>query len=113
LLVQPPNERGLTIVQSVKEQTLRNQPAALVELSESVAALAATNNPPVKSEWRAASVTEILAGEFAPYDPARFCLAGSDFDCPVEVAIVLALMFHELPTNAAKYRAPQGALRMT
>ncbi len=101
----------LTIVQSVISQTLRDQPAALIKLNDRIAALAATNDLLVKSEWRGASVRNILAGEFAPYDPARFRLDGFDFECPAEVATVLALMFHELTTNAAKYGAlstPRG-----
>jgi two-component sensor histidine kinase len=95
----------LTIVQSVVGQTLRDQPASLIKLNDRIAALAATNDLLVKSEWRGASVTKILAGEFAPYDPARFRLDGTEFECPAEVATVLALMFHELTTNAAKYGA--------
>jgi two-component sensor histidine kinase len=105
----------LTIVQSIIGQTLRDQPAALVKLNDRIAALAATNDLLVKSEWRGASVTKILSGEFAPYDPARFRLDGADFECPAEAATVLALMFHELTTNAAKYgalSAPHGRIML-
>ena len=99
----------LAIVQSVIGQTLRDQPAALVKLNARIAALAATNDLLIKSKWRGAHLTEILAGEFAPFDPARFRLDGGDFECPSEVATVLALIFHELTTNAAKYGALSGA----
>lgn len=98
----------LAIVQSVIGQTLRDQPAALAKLNARIAALAATNDLLIKSKWRGACLTEILAGEFAPYDPARFHLDGNDFECPSEVATVLALIFHELTTNAAKYGALSG-----
>jgi two-component sensor histidine kinase len=106
----------LTIVQSVVGQTLREQPTARAKLNDRIAALAATNELLVKSEWRGAFVKNILAGEFAPYDPARFQLDGEDFECPAEAATALALIFHELTTNAAKYgalSAPHGQIELT
>jgi two-component sensor histidine kinase len=105
----------LSIVQAVIAQTLRDQPAALDKLNNRLAALAKTNDLLIKSEWRGASLKEILADEFAPFDPARFALAGEDFECPSGIATVLALIFHELTTNAAKYgalSAPGGRVRL-
>lgn len=105
----------LSVVQSLVGQTLRDQPAVASKLSARLAALAATNDLLIKSEWRGANVTEILAGEFAPYDPARFHLDGGDFECPSEIATMLALIFHELTTNAAKYGAlstPHGTVAL-
>ncbi len=105
----------LTIVQSIVGQTLREQPTALGKLNNRIAALAATNDLLVKSEWRGAFLKNILAGEFAPYDPARFQLDGDDFECPSEIATALALIFHELTTNAAKYgalSAPHGRIKL-
>jgi two-component sensor histidine kinase len=106
----------LAIVQAVAGQTLRDQPATLGKLNDRIAALAATNNLLIKSEWDGAFLKEILAGEFAPYDPARFALNGEDFKCPSEIATVLALIFHELTTNAAKYGAlsePHGRVTLS
>jgi two-component sensor histidine kinase len=106
----------LTIVQSIIGQALRDQPAARDKLNNRIAALAATNDLLVESEWRGASLKSILAAEFAPYDPARFHLDGDDFECPSEVATALALIFHELTTNAAKYgalSAPHGQIALT
>jgi two-component sensor histidine kinase len=106
----------LSIVQSVITQTLREQPVALGKLNARIAALAITNDLLIKSEWRGAHLKEILAGEFAPYDSARFALNGEDFKCEAEVATVLALIFHELTTNAAKYgalSAPGGRIALS
>jgi two-component sensor histidine kinase len=106
----------LSIVQSLIGQTLRDQPAASGKLNARIAALAATNDLLIKSEWRGANLAEILAGEFAPYDPARFRLDGDNFECPSEIATVLALIFHELTTNAAKYGAfsvPHGIVALS
>ena len=99
----------LAIVQAVAGQTTRDHPVTLGKLNNRIAALAATNDLLIKSEWGGAFVKEILAGEFAPYDPAQFALDGEDFKCPSEVATVLALIFHELTTNAAKYGALSAA----
>jgi two-component sensor histidine kinase len=106
----------LAIVQAVARQTLRDQPATLGKLNNRIAALAATNDLLIKSEWGGAFLKEILASEFAPYDPARFALNGEDFKCPSEIATVLALIFHELTTNAAKYgalSAPHGYVTLS
>ena len=94
-----------SIMQAVASQTLRDQPTALGKLNNRITALATTNDLLINSEWGGAHLREILAGEFAPYDPARFALSGENFECPSEIATVLALIFHELTTNAAKYGA--------
>lgn len=106
----------LAIVQAVASQTLREQPGALGKLNDRIAALAATNDLLIKSEWRGAFLKRILAAEFAPYDHARFRLDGEDFSCPSELATLLALIFHELTTNAAKYGAlsrPGGGVALS
>jgi two-component sensor histidine kinase len=105
----------LAIVETVINRTLRDQPQLCAKLHDRIAALAATNDLLIKDEWRGAALSEILAGEFAPYDAARFKLDGEDFACPSELATVLALIFHELTTNAAKYGAlalPRGRVTL-
>ncbi len=95
----------LAIVESVISRTLREEPELRVKLHDRIAALAVTNDLLIKAEWRGARLRQILAGEFAPHDAAHFKLDGQDFECPSELATVLALVFHELTTNAAKYGA--------
>ncbi len=95
----------LAIVESVISRTLRGQPELRTKLHDRIAALAVTNDLLIKTGWRGAALRAILAGEFAPYDDSRFKLDGDDFECPSELATVLALVFHELTTNAAKYGA--------
>jgi two-component sensor histidine kinase len=95
----------LAIVESVISRTLREEPELRTKLHDRIAALAVTNDLLIKTEWRGASLRQILAGEFAPHDASRFKLDGDDFECPSEIATLLALIFHELTTNAAKYGA--------
>jgi two-component sensor histidine kinase len=92
-------------VQAIVGQALRNQDELLEKVSARLAALGATNDLLVASEWQSAPLREILAQEFAPYGPARFRLHGEDIECPYAIAVVLAMMIHELTTNAVKYGA--------
>jgi two-component sensor histidine kinase len=48
---------------------------------------------------------DLLLGGFAAYGEKRLQLLGPDFDIGPESARHLALLFHELATNAAKYGA--------
>jgi two-component sensor histidine kinase len=96
-------------VQSIVCQSLRDQDGLLETISARLAALGATNDLLVKSEWRGASLRDILVCEFAPYDLSRFELRGEDVDCPNAIAILLALIVHELTTNAIKYGALSNA----
>ena len=85
----------------------------LETVSGRLAALGTTNDLLVRSEWQSAPLREILVQEFAPYDLARFQLRGGDVECPYAVAVLLALIIHELTTNAAKYGAlssPNGQI---
>ena len=95
----------LAIVQALINQTLRGQPDVRGKLNARIAALAGTHDLLIRSEWHGASVREILAGEFAPFDASQFQLKGDDFECPSDIAMVLALIVHELTTNASKYGA--------
>lgn len=100
-------------VQSIVGQSLRGQQDLLETVSARLAALGATNDLLVQSEWRSARLRDILVREFAPYGPSRFQLRGDDIECPCAVAILLALIVHELTTNALKYGAlssPSGRI---
>jgi two-component sensor histidine kinase len=91
--------------QSIIGQSLRDQQDLLETVSARLAALGATNDLLAQSEWRSARLRDILIREFVPYGPSRFQLCGDDIDCPCAVAVLLALIVHELTTNAAKYGA--------
>jgi two-component sensor histidine kinase len=92
-------------VQGIVGQALRNQEDLLETVSGRLAALGATNNLFVNSEWQSAPLREILVQEFAPYGLARFQLCGEDVECSYDLGVLMALMIHELTTNAVKYGA--------
>src|SRR5271169_6650703 len=103
----------LANVQGIVGQTLVDQKVLRDAINERITALGATNDLLVRSNWQSASLREILVREFAPYSLARFQLRGGDIDCPSEIAVFLALVVHELTTNAVKYGAlssPDGRI---
>jgi len=90
---------------AIVRQTLRDQKDIRDDLVGRIAALGETNDLLIKSHWRTASLREILVREFAPYDLYRFDLDGPNIECPSSIAVLLALVVHEMTTNASKYGA--------
>jgi two-component sensor histidine kinase len=90
---------------AIINETLREQKEVRETVSARIASLAATNDILVQSGWRGASLREILINEFTPYGLFRFHLVGEDIECPSSIAVLLAMVIHELTTNALKYGA--------
>jgi len=92
---------------------LRDDKKALEKISGRLRAVAATDELIVNSNEQGAHIGDILKAELEPYDAARVCFQGSPILLPPRLAVTLALVFHELATNAAKYGAlsvPKGQL---
>ena len=101
------NVQGIIGQALVDQKTLRNA------INARITALAATNELLVRSGWQEALSWKILIHEFAPYGLSRFQLRGDDVCCPSALAVLLALVVHELTTNAVKYGAlssPDGRI---
>ena len=82
-------------------------------ISAQLQAVAATDRIIARSDQQGVAIEEILSAELGPYDVARVSLDGPSARLPSKLAVTLALVFHELATNAAKYGAlsvPQGRL---
>ncbi|UOR09321.1 PAS domain-containing protein [Qipengyuania flava] len=101
----------------------RNRPEVAefaAELNETIRALGAAHNYVRPHEGqRASTLSGLLADLLAPYGSAeegRFSVTGPGIEIGARAATPLALIFHELATNSAKYGAlscPEGHLTVT
>lgn len=107
----------LAMVQAIAVQTLRNaaDPGAAREaLVARLVALGKAHDLLLTGEGESADLRAVLADALAIHDdgrPGRFRLGGPPVPCGAPAALSLALMAHELATNAVKYgalRTPEG-----
>jgi two-component sensor histidine kinase len=100
-------------IQSIVSYQLREQPRLRDDIIARLAALAATDDLIMTAQGRGASLRAILFTELKPYGLARISMAGPDIILAPTFALTMALMVHELATNAAKHGAlsvPAGQL---
>jgi two-component system, chemotaxis family, CheB/CheR fusion protein len=109
----------LAIVTALVGQTLKATPAPgefAAAIQGRIAAIARAHSLAVEKDGRVqASLREIIAAEFAPYDSRGHKLAidGDDVALTPNAGLALALVMHELVSNAAKYGSlstPAGRL---
>ncbi len=111
LLVDELNHRvknSLATVQSIAAQTLRStpDPAAFREAFEArIMALSMVHNLLTGAGWEGADLRAVLTGELTPHGADRSSLEGPAVQVSAQEALSLALVIHELATNAAKYGA--------
>ena len=125
LMVNELNHRvknTLATVQGIATQTLTRSeiPTDVREtLTSRLMALARAHDVLTNEKWAGADIHEMAEAAAAPYrgmDSSPFKLNGPRMNVPPNTAIALALVFHELATNAAKYGAlsiPGGEVRLT
>jgi two-component sensor histidine kinase len=71
-------------------------------------ALARTHSRLAEAQRQAVSIRDLLCDELEPYDDGawrRIRLQGPTIDLPADVAVPLAMVIHELTTNAVKHGA--------
>ncbi|MFW6028344.1 MAG: sensor histidine kinase [bacterium] len=112
----------LATVQSLAAQSMRG--TALGEevraaFEGRLLALSRTHDQLSRAGWKATDLASILDVTLAPYRNgvgSRISLAQNPVRLPPQMALTLAMVFHELAANAAKYgalSAPEGALDVT
>jgi PAS domain S-box-containing protein len=98
----------LAVVQSIVNQALRgNHPLELARrlISERLSTLAEAHDLVLGGEGQRASVSAIVAAATRLLDAERLEIAGPDLNVGPRAALSLALIVHELSTNAIKYGA--------
>ena len=101
----------LAMVQSLASQTLRGEsdPAVAYEkLAARLFGLSQAHDVLTGERWHGADLHELVARALQPFvsaESGRATLRGPAVRLPAEGALSMALMFHELATNAVKYGA--------
>ncbi len=100
-------------IQAIIGFRLREHPQVRDEIFSSLAALMDTDDLIAQAQGEGANIRDILSAEMAPYEASRIAVAGPDCILSPKLAVTMALLVHELATNAAKYGAlssPTGKL---
>lgn len=119
LLVNELNHRvknTLATVQSVAWQTFKHaDPEALDRFTGRLSVLSKAHNILTSTAWHKAAVDEIVMTAVEPFGLDRFEVSGPSCDVHPKVAVSLAMVLHELATNAVKHGSlslPTGTVRV-
>ncbi|MBZ9936972.1 PAS domain-containing protein [Mesorhizobium sp. BR1-1-16] len=98
----------LAVVISIANHTLESAPSP-EEFSNSLIgrlhAMARAYGLLSRTNWKTASVKELVEQEAAAFDAARFQAVGPDLRLEPQYGLPIGMVIHELATNAAKYGA--------
>jgi len=99
----------LSTMHAVLHQVLQDQPQVWASIDQRIRALAATDDLIARVDGSGCDIRDLLLSELGPYGHVRFTLNGEPLFLPAKLAVSLALIFHELATNAGKYGAFSSA----
>lgn len=103
----------LSTIHAVVRQVLHDKPQIWAGIDQRIRALSAADDLIARVDNTGCDIKDLLLSELGPYGHVRFTLNGNPLFLPAKLAVSLALMFHELATNAGKYGAlssPRGLL---
>ena len=92
-------------IQSIVGYQLRDNPQLRDSISGRLGALSGTDDLIMATQGRGAPLHEIVSTETGPYDAARAQIDGPTIMLAPKLALSMALIVHELATNAAKHGA--------
>jgi HWE histidine kinase len=95
----------LSTIHAVIHLVLQDQPQIWASIDQRLRALSAADDLVARVDGSGCDIKDLLISELGPYGHVRFTLNGSPLFLPAKLAVSLALVFHELATNAAKYGA--------
>jgi K+-sensing histidine kinase KdpD len=95
----------LATIQSIISFQLRDDPQIRDAILSRLTALSATDDLIMATQGQGAGLRGILSAELRPYGVSRVSMEGPDVLLPPKLALMMALLVHELATNAAKYGA--------
>jgi two-component sensor histidine kinase len=95
----------MATIQSIINYQLRGQPQLRNTIISRLVALSNTDDLMMTGEGVGARIGDIISNELVPYDTSRISIKGPDLFLCAEFSLTMALMVHELATNAAKYGA--------
>ena len=103
-------------IHAVLHQVLHDEPQVWNTIDHRIRALSATDDLIARVDGTGCDIKDLLRSELGPYGHVRFNLNGDPLFLPAKLAVSLALIFHELATNAGKYgafSAPRGMLQVS
>jgi two-component sensor histidine kinase len=95
----------LATIHSIISFQLRDEPQIRDAILSRLTALSATDDLIMATQGQGADLRGILSAELRPYGVSRVSMDGPAVLLPPKLALMMALVVHELATNAAKYGA--------
>ena len=92
-------------IQSIVGYQLRDNPPLRDAIARRLSALSGTDDLIMAAQGRGALIGQIVSTELGPYDTARTSIDGPEVLLQPRLALAIALIVHELATNAAKHGA--------